>query len=144
MKNKTKTAAFSLEDYSFIEVYLNISKTTTEKSSTIDLDFIPSGEFSRKENKYILYIEFLAFDEKYDKKEAFIKTKLVANFKFKEVNNIEDIPTYFYRNSIAIVFPYIRAFVSNLSLQANAGSLILPTLNLGMLEDTLKKNTTSI
>ena len=36
-----------------------------------------------------------------------------------------DIPDYFYPNSLAIVFPYVRSFVSSVTLQANIESPIL-------------------
>lgn len=38
---------------------------------------------------------------------------------FESARTLEDIPDYFYANSIAILFPYVRAFVSTVSLQAN-------------------------
>lgn len=54
------------------------------------------------------------------------------------------MPSYFYRNSIAIVFPYIRAFISTVTLQANIPPIILPTMNLTSLEIPLKQNTTNV
>ena len=39
------------------------------------------------------------------------------------------------------MYPYIRAFVSNLTLQANNRVMILETLNLTSLKSALKENT---
>ena len=64
----------------------------------------------------------------------------VARFSFSSLMKFEDIPDYFYSNSVAILFPYMRAFVSTVSLQSNIPPLILPTLNLTKLGETLKKN----
>ena len=61
----------------------------------------------------------------------------------KDKIEFNDIPGFFYPNSIAILFPYIRAFVSTLTLQANVTPIVLPTLNLTNLQEKLKKNTTS-
>ena len=62
----------------------------------------------------------------------------VAEFVLSE----EAITNYFYANSIAIVFAYVRAFVSTLSLQANIGApIVIPTLNLVALRDRLEKDT---
>lgn len=48
----------------------------------------------------------------------------------------------FYANSIAIVFPYIRAFISTVTLQANLVSpILLPTMNLTSLGERLMNNT---
>ena len=50
----------------------------------------------------------------------------------------------FYKNSLAIIFPYIRAFISTLTLQSNAGLIILPTLNLTHLEKPFRENTKEV
>ena len=70
-----------------------------------------------------------------------VEATINAEFDLKNIQTLEEIPSYFYKNCIASVYPYIRAFVSNLTLQANYMPLILPTLNLSMLEDTLIKQT---
>ena len=62
-------------------------------------------------------------------------------FKFSNVHSIEEIPEYFYNNSIAIVFPYLRAFITTLTSVAGIKPLILPTLNLTNLSAQLKVST---
>ena len=71
----------------------------------------------------------------------FISVQCKGAFKFENVTTLEEIPDYFYRNCIAILFPYVRAYVSLVTTQANVPGVILPTLNLSNLEDDLKKNT---
>lgn len=73
--------------------------------------------------------------------QPFINILCKACFVFKEPVAFEEIPNYFYLNSIAILFPYIRAFVSIITLQANINALVLPTMNLASLQETLKENT---
>lgn len=63
-------------------------------------------------------------------------------FEFKNVETIEDIPDFFYKNSIAILFPYVRAYISLVTTQANVPGIILPTYNLSNLEEKLRNNTT--
>lgn len=41
------------------------------------------------------------------------------------IHSLDDIPEYFYANSIAILFPYIRVFVSTVTLQANIKPIVL-------------------
>jgi preprotein translocase subunit SecB len=64
-------------------------------------------------------------------------------FKFHHISTFEEIPSFFYRNAIAILFPYLRSFVSIVTTQANNPGVILPTLNLSSLEGDLR-NATSI
>ena len=66
-----------------------------------------------------------------------------ASFSFCDQISFEQIPEYFYPNSVAIIFPYIRAFVSTISLQANVNPIVLPTINLTGLTGELKRQTKS-
>jgi preprotein translocase subunit SecB len=85
----------------------------------------------------------LAFD---DINESIPKINIVfkAIFSFTGVEKLEDIPDFFYRNALAIVFPYIRSFVSTLTLQSNSKLIILPTMNLSKLEKPLREKTSTI
>jgi len=73
-----------------------------------------------------------------------IEVLVEAKFSFRDVDRLEDIPDYFYPNAIAILFPYVRAFVSTLTLQANMPALVIPTMNLTALKDDFKNNTKQI
>ena len=70
-----------------------------------------------------------------------IYVNCIADYKFEDIHSLEDIPEYFYANSIAILFPYVRAFVSTVTLQANIRPIVLPTYNVSPLQDMLIKNT---
>jgi len=71
----------------------------------------------------------------------FINVRCNGVFKFTNVSSLEEIPSYFYRNSVAILFPYLRAYISIITNQANTPPLVLPTMNLVSLEKPLKENT---
>ena len=71
----------------------------------------------------------------------FVEISCKGIFKFENVSTFEEIPEFFYRNSIAILFPYVRAYLSLVTTQANVPGIILPTLNLSNLETELKSNT---
>lgn len=130
-------AAFYLDKYRFEKVNIDFSKKTT---NDIDIAFNPKGVFNKQNSDFKLVIVFSA--KSGQSKDNFIEVECVSTFKFKENTNFEDVPTYFYRNSIAIIFPYIRAFVGTITLQANIPPIVLPTLNLASLETPLRENTT--
>ncbi|MBV6484225.1 MAG: hypothetical protein KFKLKKLM_00717 [Flavobacteriales bacterium] len=145
--SKINKAAFGFDNYRFDNVYLNFKSSPIKEDDTslaIDLDFNPKGIFNPEKNQYELQLEFVAFEKNRGKKDPFIKINAVAFYRFESINKLDDIPNFFYANSLAILYPYIRAFVSSLSVQANAGTLILPTLNLTGLENILKENTSSL
>ena len=70
-----------------------------------------------------------------------IRVSCEATFTFGDSVSINDIPDYFYPNSLAIIFPYVRAFVSTITLQANIQPVVLPTINLMGLTESLKSQT---
>lgn len=132
-----KEAVFSLKSYSFVRATLNLEDIPAE--CTFDLDFDPSGVYDLGSGCYTLSLVFKA---KYDNDIEAVNIKVVATYQFKEILKLDEIPPYFYSNSIAIIFPYIRAFVSTITLQANVSPIMLPTLNISALEDVLRSNTT--
>ncbi|MBR4327864.1 MAG: protein-export chaperone SecB [Bacteroidales bacterium] len=130
-------AMFSLESFNFSKVMLDLEPSP--KTITIG-QLEPRGIFNAKSREYLLTILFTAKDSETEKE--IISLKCISVFKFStDVNSVNDIPFFFFANSIAIMYPYIRAFVSTLSLQANYKPIILPTMNLSSLKDILMKNT---
>jgi preprotein translocase subunit SecB len=132
------TAAFKLEKYLFDKVSMDLSKLKAE--TTFNIDFDPSGEFYPDKDKYILTFVFSAKDDESDNE--IINIRCRATYLFRGLNESKDIPDYFFNNAIAILFPYVRAFVSTITLQANVAPMVLPTLNLSELKDTLASHTT--
>lgn len=132
-------AAFSLETYSFDKVNIDFSKKT---SSDFEIAFSPSGKFLSNDQIFELTFTFLAHNGNIN--EPFVMVECIANYKFENKILFNEIPPYFYQNSIAIIFPYVRSFISTVTLQANSNLILLPTLNLSSLEKPLKENTVSI
>jgi len=131
-------AAFSLENYRFEKIEIDYSNY----SKDISIKFTPSGEYDSKKGVFKLSFIFTAINE--EENLDFVKIECISEFEFEEKLSFEEIPGYFYRNSIAIVFPYMRSFVSTVTLQANVNPIILPTLNLSDLEKPLKENTVNL
>lgn len=50
------------------------------------------------------------------------------------------LPHYFAVNAPAILFPYIRAYISLLTSLSGVGTVLLPTLNLSSLSKELLNN----
>lgn len=138
---ESTVAAFQLTDYYFSKVTLDSALII---NNDINISFDLSGVFSLSEDNkisnYKLTFETLAKCK--DSKSPFITVECIADFSFEGVSSLETIPDYFYQNSIAILFPYIRAYVSLVTNQANIKPIILPTLNLTKLSAPLKENTT--
>jgi preprotein translocase subunit SecB len=130
-----KEASFRLEGYRFEKVNMDLSANPGQ----IGINIVPSGVYNPSNGQYDLSFVFQALRQ--TDNQAFITILCKARFVFREPVLLEEIPDYFYLNSIAILFPYVRAFVSIITLQANINPLMLPTMNLASLQETLKKNT---
>lgn len=128
-------ALFSFRHYSFSKAELNLKNLPDNAS--FSLSFSPSGVYDEKSGSFELSLLF----EAKVAAERVVQVECNSVFAFKDPIKLEDIPSYFYPNSIAIVYPYIRAFVSTLTLQANVQPIILPTMNLFGLQEELRKKT---
>ncbi|WP_264509972.1 protein-export chaperone SecB [Flavobacterium sp. N1719] len=131
-------ASFQLDDYIFNNILLRFEK---ELPKDINIDIVPSGVFNVDNSLFDLTFEFVAFG--IDREKPFIKINCIGSFVFQNIKTINEIPEYFYRNAMALLFPYLRAFISVLTLQANIPPLVLPTYNLSQLEKPLRENTTT-
>jgi preprotein translocase subunit SecB len=105
-----------------------------------DMEFQPSGIYNTKTGQFDVLINFKANDKNNTDK-VIIDINVIAEFKFDSVITQEEIPTFFYTNSIAVAFPYIRAFISTLTMQANSNVLMLGLINFTGMADPLRDNT---
>ncbi len=131
-------AVFKFDSYKISSFSFYEPKNDEQK---INLAFNPSGVFIKNSKTFVLILEFAAIGN--DDGDIILKTKLESIFKFESIE-LETIPAYFYKNAIAIVFPYLRAFISTLTQLASVKHLLLPILNLESLEKKLKENVSQI
>lgn len=136
MENVTM-AAFSIENYYFDKVNIDLTKRL---SKDLSLSFNTEGVFKASESVYNLIFTLNVHSDKSET--PFITIQCRGVFKFHNSVTFDSIPSFFYGNSIAILFPYARAYVSMVTTQANIPGIILPTLNLSSLSQSLKEKTT--
>ncbi len=131
-------AAFSIINYQFDKVQIDLNN---HKSNDLALSFETKGLYDCENSTFEL--NFVVNVSNNEHENPFVEVSCKGIFKFENVSSFEEIPDFFYRNSIAILFPYVRAYVSLVTTQANLPGIILPTLNLSNLETELKGNTTT-
>lgn len=134
-----KEVAFRLVNYKFTKAILNFD---IPEDAEFVIDFKPSGKLKEIEGTYDLSFDTIVKCEETDT--IIVEVSCIAQFSFMDRIKFEEIPDFFYPNSLAILFPYIRAFVSTLSLQANSSPMILPTVNLMGLTEELRDNTSVV
>lgn len=114
-----------------------------DPSSPLKIDIDASGIYYQSEGKYSMDL-FFTGTEDIDNGKIIAKANSIANFAFASNLPHTEIPEYFYQNAIAIFFPYLRAFLSTVSLQANTSLIILGTMNLTNLAPILKEKTSYV
>ena len=132
-----QNAAFSIINYQFDKVEIDLSH---HKSDELSVSFDIQGVYTQEIAQYELTFSVKVGHN--DEDMPFAKVQCKGIFEFENVSNLNDIPDFFYTNSIAILFPYVRAYLSLVTTQANVPGIILPTYNLSDLKDELRKNTT--
>ena len=131
-----QTQAFNFKNF-------RVSKFSYEETGNeqdeVDMIFQPKGRYYEKTGVFELVLTFIAEDKSTGNK--IIKVKSVAEFIFDKPYAFLELPAYFFTNSIPIMFPYVRAFISTLTLQANANILMLGLIKFGNIAEPLKENT---
>lgn len=138
---ETQLASFQLLTFVIPEFSFNEAE---EKFSIVEIHLIPTGLYNTSNGEYNIFLSFIAEaknEKNTEEKKTVLSGTLKALFKIDNNPTENEIPDFFYQNGLAIVFPYLRAFVSNITLQAGSRVLILPLLNLTSLASSLKENT---
>jgi preprotein translocase subunit SecB len=104
----------------------------------INIAFNPRGSVFKSDSIFILKLGIQVKDE--DDK-FFIELESESTFNFSKDADLDKyLDGLFILNAPAIVFPYLRAYITNISAQSGMSPLILPTLNLSKLGKDLKEN----
>ena len=137
---EAEKAAFSFQ--SFRVPKFTFDEGNNDLDNKLTLGFLPSGIYNSKTGEFEVTIKFVSQVENQERN--IFELTAVSLFKFNTPIPYSEIPSFFYKNAIAIIFPYIRAFISTLTLQANTKLLKLDLMNLSVLEKPLIDNTTVI
>lgn len=118
-----------------------IERNENESSKKLSLGFTPKGFINKKESTYQLHLGVNIEDEN---KSFNIEIDAVANYTFEREIGIDNLSKFFYVNAPALLFPYIRAYISTLTNLSGFEPINLPTLNMTRLGEDIKNNTTEI
>lgn len=135
MKEAPKSS-FNFEGFKIIRSLFNRKEGKLGKN--FQINFQPSGIHDLSENRFQLNLKTLIVN---DSELLRIEVDALATYKIIGDNSPETLKNFFYLNAPAILFPYIRAYVSALSTLSGLAPVTLPTLNLSNLADELEKNT---
>lgn len=129
---------FQFLGYKILKSFIELSEDSINEQSGLSLAFKTSGIVNKTENSFKLNLGV-----KISNSENTIKIEIeaVGNFKFERSDDTNDISHFFYNNASALLFPYLRAYISTLTNLSGLKPITLPTMNLSNLGEELKQNT---
>lgn len=132
-------SSFQFKGYKIIDSH--IKQNHEDIARDLKLSFSPKGEINKTQSTFLLTLETKIEDDN----NAFTANIIArATYTFDKDASPEHIDNFFYINAPAILFPYIRAYISTLTTMSGIKPVTLPTLNLTSLGKDLKENTETI
>ncbi len=138
-----KKSKLQFQDFTVIKSYIELNTDLVDKKG-LSINIIPKGKFiARKEggSEFILTIDLRINEEKKDFVEINVISQGLFICDFDSGEEESKMKSYLITNAPAIVFPYIRAYISTLTTVSGISAIVLPTLNLSKgIKEILEKN----
>lgn len=122
-KSKLRFKNYIVESIDFKS---NFNFSGEEKSIEFDLD----NDYEFEDNNFILTLNMDVFpDAKKNDYPFNMKVRIIGLFEVESQATEKEKIDFAEKNSIAILFPYIRSLISVYTSNANIGTTILPPIN---------------
>lgn len=138
MKKESYESSMKFINY-FVE-NIEFKNNLNFEEGEVSIDFDVSPEFLKgdDERDLIVVLDVSVFKDAVQHNYPFeMNVRMVGFFRVEDENNEVD---KFKPNAVAIMYPYIRAIVTNYTANANVNPLILPVININALIRDKMKN----
>ena len=116
----------------------SISRKPNDKEIIAKIEIHPQGLINSEKKLFQLSLLVNVID----KNESFsARIKAVGLFRFENDVVEATLDNYFYINAPAILFPYVRSYISALTALSGMPTFSIPVMNLSYLMEELKANT---
>lgn len=129
-------SSFQFAGYKIVRSLIHINKN--DFKDYFEINFEPHGTINIEESKFSLLLKIFINNKDHS---IIIELDVQSEFTFQGYESQEKLSNYFYTNTTAIIFPYIRAYISALTTLSGNGTINLPLLNLTALGEIVQKNT---
>lgn len=137
--NETKTSTFQFKGYRIERSLIELK--SAEIGENFSISFDSKGTINKAESTFQLSLT--AYIK--DKKDTInIEVDIVSYFVFDSKIEKGQLDKLFFVNAPAIIFPYIRSYITTLTALSGIDPIILPTLNLSALGKELEQNTIEV
>jgi preprotein translocase subunit SecB len=119
-------AKFRFKGYKIVESHIS---TNPEKEASQNLNVEFEQTIGVNEEGHNMRLEMIT-NINDENKVLIIKVKAQGFFEFDSDLKLEEKEIFFRTNAPAILFPYVRAYITTLSSLSGVNPVILPTLNM--------------
>lgn len=143
------SAVLQFREYHVIESHYKFNPYSTEKvegSYQITPEIFYNLEINPQSiDDAIIHLGIEIGDRSLEGSSFYVNAKIAGHFEMHqraEDMKEEDILAYYKINAVAILFPYLRSIVSDISSKGSEGPIILPTMNIVSMiqENQFKEN----
>lgn len=136
-----KKSGFKLDAFTVSKFSIERNPIPQGDSDSINLTIFPSALYHKNDSTFTLFMNI----ELKDENDSFsLKMEGIGNFKLRGDIEEKVLNTYFYTNAPAIIYPYLRAYISSVTALSGLSAVNIPTMVLAGLKEELKKNTNVI
>lgn len=126
-----KKSSFQFNGFTVSKSLIEIKDSSADD---LNLNFKSSGLLNSTTNTFQLFLKVFVFDEN---KNINIEVDMNGVFIYQPDEHLEN---YMLQNAPALLFPYVRSYVTALTALSGISPITLPTMNLTGLFDDLKEN----
>lgn len=125
---KGKTAGIiSFLGYDVLKIDFKKNENYNGESVELDTDLSVNIRTNKDNSKMAVEMTIKIFDD--EKMEYPFRLEVIVVGQFESDGDVKKNVREFQANAVAILFPYVRALVTNCTANANVVPLILPTIN---------------
>lgn len=125
---KERTAGIiSFLGYDVLKIDFKKNENYNGESVELDTDLSVNIRTNKDNSKMAVEMTIKIFDD--EKMEYPFRLEVIVVGQFESDGDVKNNVREFQANAVAILFPYVRALVTNCTANANVVPLILPTIN---------------
>lgn len=133
-------AVFQFSDYNVLEIQYKLNPRFEEEEASLSPGFSFDLEFVEGEDEALVYLGLELGDAELEGNSFYLNVKIAGEFIFRSEDEElvhEQKIDYCKVNGVAILYPYLRALVSDITSKGSEQPIILPTMNI---VEMLKRN----
>ena len=132
--NMQQKSTFQFIEY-FIRKSVFIRRSVDNVKKEYSINIKPNGVLNNSNKQFQLGLDIEIIDKE---EETLLNVEIIGLFKY--TGEFEDVKSFLILNAPAILFPYLRAYISTLTTLSGLDTYTLPTMNLSSLKDEIFQN----